>query len=173
MAASGSTALCPVFLLQVPPSHLPDTASFLSFRSLHGRLRPPPPLFLRRTNLRSAHSPSRRLSPVVAVQSNFFKVIQTAWKIGRDATEAGANLVPDAVPRPIARIGVATVAAIIALFILKSFVSTVFFVLAVMGLVYFVFVALNTDEISPRSEITTSSEEETLEEARRIMEKYK
>lgn len=44
---------------------------------------------------------------------------------------------------------------------------------AVMGLVYFVFVSLNTDELSTRSKITTSNEEETLEEARRIMEKYK
>lgn len=42
-----------------------------------------------------------------------------------------------------------------------------------MGLVYFVFVSLNTDELSTRSKITTSNEEETLEEARRIMEKYK
>ncbi|RZS03704.1 hypothetical protein BHM03_00033917 [Ensete ventricosum] len=44
---------------------------------------------------------------------------------------------------------------------------------AMMGLVYFVFVSLNTDELSTRSKITTSNEEETLEEARRIMEKYK
>lgn len=44
---------------------------------------------------------------------------------------------------------------------------------AMMGLVYFVFVSLNTDELSTRSKLTTSNEEETLEEARRIMEKYK
>ncbi|CAL9088876.1 uncharacterized protein LOC135648740 [Musa acuminata AAA Group] len=160
--AAASTALRPLFL-----PHLPTTAT-VAVR-LH-----PPPLLLPLRSLRSSLPPSRsRLSPVVFAQSNLFKAIQTAWKIGKDVTEAGANLVPDSIPRPIARIGIITVAVTIALFILKSFVSTVFFVLAVMGLVYFVFVSLNTDELSTRSKITTSNEEETLEEARRIMEKYK
>ncbi|THU47878.1 hypothetical protein C4D60_Mb09t20290 [Musa balbisiana] len=160
--AAASAALRPLFL-----RHLPTTAT-VAVR-LH-----PWPLLLPFRSLRSSLPPSRsRLSPVVFAQSNLFKAIQTAWRIGKDVTEAGANLVPDSIPRPLARIGIITVAVAIALFILKSFVSTVFFVLAVMGLVYFVFVSLNTDELSTRSKITTSNEEETLEEARRIMEKYK
>ncbi|CAN6554179.1 unnamed protein product [Malus baccata var. baccata] len=37
----------------------------------------------------------RSVVPVVfASQSNFFKVLQTAWKVGRDGVEAGTNLVP-------------------------------------------------------------------------------
>ncbi|XP_048336658.2 uncharacterized protein LOC112492787 [Ziziphus jujuba] len=126
--------------------------------------------------------------PVVyAAQSNFFKVLQTAWRIGRDGIEAGANLVPDSVPRPIAKISVAVVVSSISLFVLRSFLSTAFFALATMGLVYFIFLALNKDE-GPRrgggggggggrggegDGGDTTSTEDTLEEARRIMEKYK
>lgn len=48
---------------------------------------------------------------------------------------------------------------------------------AMMGAIYFVFIALNKDE-GPRGgggspSSSTTSTEETLEEARRIMEKYK
>uniref|UniRef100_A0A0A0L913 Uncharacterized protein n=1 Tax=Cucumis sativus TaxID=3659 RepID=A0A0A0L913_CUCSA len=47
---------------------------------------------------------------------------------------------------------------------------------AMMGAIYFIFIALNKDE-GPRggggSSSSPTSTEETLEEARRIMEKYK
>ncbi|XAR61004.1 hypothetical protein NMG60_11034573 [Bertholletia excelsa] len=65
---------------------------------------------------------------VLAVQSNFFKVLQTVVKVGKDGIEAGTNLVPDSVPRPIARISVTVVAVSLALFVLKSVLSTAFFV---------------------------------------------
>ncbi|KAG6513614.1 uncharacterized protein LOC121973153 [Zingiber officinale] len=172
MAAAASSAIRPVsILLPLPPSSLTST-----LRSFPGLLRPLPRLLPPPRSLRSSLCPPRRFSPVVfvaAAQSNLFKVIQTAWRIGRDVTDAGANLVPDAVPRPVARIGVAIAAISVALFVLKSFLSTVFFVLAVMGLVYFGFVALNADEVSNNKESTPSSEDQSLEEARRIMEKYK
>ncbi|GAV70664.1 hypothetical protein CFOL_v3_14162 [Cephalotus follicularis] len=118
-----------------------------------------------------------RSTPVVfALQSNFFKAIQTVWKIGRDGIEAGTNLVPDSVPRPAARISVTVLALSVSLFVLKSLLSTAFFVVATMGLVYFIFIALNKDE-GPRggggSTTSTPSTEDTLEEARKIMEKYK
>ncbi|KAJ8899048.1 hypothetical protein K2173_010045 [Erythroxylum novogranatense] len=89
-----------------------------------------------------------------------------------DGIEAGTNLVPDSVPRPIARISVTVVALAISLFVLKSFLSTAFFVLATMGLVYFLFIALNKDQ-RPRGDRGTSSPDDPLEEAKRIMEKYK
>ncbi|KAG0453144.1 hypothetical protein HPP92_025499 [Vanilla planifolia] len=122
----------------------------------------------------------RRLCSAKAAQSNFVKVIQTAWRVGRDSVEAGTNLVPDSIPRPIARISVSVAIIGLAFFLLNSFLSTAFFVLAVMGLVYFLFLAFNTDE-GPRggggggggSEADPLSEDESLEEARRIMEKYK
>ncbi|CAK7349450.1 unnamed protein product [Dovyalis caffra] len=108
---------------------------------------------------------------VFAAQSNFFKVIQTIWKVGKDGIEAGTNLVPESVPRSIARISVTVAVLAISLFVLKSFLSTAFFVLAMMGLVYFTFIALNKDQ-GPKGGGGTTSED-PLEEARRIMEKYK
>ncbi|KAL5798814.1 hypothetical protein ACOSQ2_003634 [Xanthoceras sorbifolium] len=125
----------------------------------------------------------RSLPVVFAAQSNFFKVLQTAWKVGKDGIEAGTSLVPDSVPRPVARISMTIVALTLSLFVLKSFLSTAFFVLATMGLAYFIFIALNKDDRSKGSggststytedKGSTSTEEEALDEARRIMEKYK
>ncbi|XP_030523501.1 uncharacterized protein LOC115736123 [Rhodamnia argentea] len=121
----------------------------------------------------------RRPSPVVASQSNFLKVAQTVWKVGRDAIEAGTNLVPDAVPRPVARISVTFVGLSVALFVLKSFLSTAFFVLATMGLIYFTFLALNKDSgpkgggDGPKGGGGAPPLEDPVEEARKIMEKYK
>ncbi|KAL3604646.1 hypothetical protein D5086_005505 [Populus alba] len=89
-----------------------------------------------------------RSAPVVvfAAQSNFLKVVQTVWKVGKDGIETGTNLVPNSVPRPIARVAVTVVVLAVSLFLLKSFLSTVFFALATMGLVYFTFIALNKDQ---------------------------
>ncbi|OAY75825.1 hypothetical protein ACMD2_01399 [Ananas comosus] len=129
------------------------------------------PLTQLRRSWPSKSNPSSRFSPVVASQSNFFR----AWRVSKDVIEAGTSFVPAAVPRPVARVSVAVVAVTVALFLLKSFLSTAFFVLAMMALIYFVFVAFNTDEVSGGSggSESTTSTEETLEEARRIMEKYK
>ncbi|KAL7584184.1 uncharacterized protein LOC111880241 [Lactuca sativa] len=113
-------------------------------------------------------------SRIYAAQSNFFKVLQKAYKVGKDGIEAGTNLVPDSIPRPIARISVGVIGAAVVLFLLKSFLSTAFFFLTTMGLIYFVFIALNKDEgPTGGGSTTTTSTEESLEEARRIMEKYK
>ncbi|KAD4584352.1 hypothetical protein E3N88_21953 [Mikania micrantha] len=117
-------------------------------------------------------------SQIYAAQSNFFRVLQTAYKVGKDGIEAGATLVPESIPRPVARITVAVVGAIVVLFLLKSILSTAFFFLATMGLIYSAFIAFNKDD-GPAAAgdggttTTTTTEEETLEEARRIMEKYK
>ncbi|KAJ6941618.1 hypothetical protein NC651_007401 [Populus alba x Populus x berolinensis] len=136
-----------------------------------------------------------RTAPVVvfAAQSNFLKVVQTVWKVGKDGIETGTNLVPNSVPRPIARVAVTVVVLAVSLFLLKSFLSTVFFALrdvgfccrvlirvpenypvpenATMGLVYFTFIALNKDQGPKGGGGTTLENPE--EEARRIMEKYK
>ncbi|KAG4193138.1 hypothetical protein ERO13_A07G201700v2 [Gossypium hirsutum] len=132
-------------------------------------------LRLKRKTLFSNIQFNKPLAPrplVYALQSNFFKVIQTVWKVGKDGVEAGTNLVPDSVPRPIARISVSVVALFVTLFVLKSFLSTAFFALATMGLVYFVFIALNKDQ-GPRGGSGSESMEDPVEEARKIMEKYK
>lgn len=95
--------------------------------------------------------------------------------MGKDGIEAGTNLVPDSVPRPVARISVAVVAVTLTLFVFKSLLSTAFFVLSMMGLIYLAFIAMNKDDDSrggggPGG---TTSTDDSLEEARRIMEKYK
>ncbi|KAK4849294.1 hypothetical protein QYF36_023248 [Acer negundo] len=87
-------------------------------------------------------------------------VLQTAWKVGKDGIEAGTSLVQDSVPRPVARISVTVVALTLSLFVLKSFLSTAFFVLATMGLAYFIFIALNKDDRSRGSGGSTSTSTE-------------
>ncbi|KAK4794001.1 hypothetical protein SAY86_011995 [Trapa natans] len=120
----------------------------------------------------------RRWSIVFAAQSDFLRVLQTVWNVGKDGIEAGTNLVPDSIPRPIARISVTVVTLTLSIFVLKSFLSTAFFVLGTMGLVYFIYLAFNKDN-GPRgggggsSSSSNTSVDESLEEARRIMEKYK
>lgn len=42
-----------------------------------------------------------------------------------------------------------------------------------MGLAYFIYIALNKDERPKGGADSTPTEEDSLEEARRIMEKYK
>ncbi|XP_065875094.1 uncharacterized protein [Euphorbia lathyris] len=155
-------------LVLIPNPHLLSSTSFLKFN----RNQPlPPKLQVRKLARRS----SRSFPVIFAAQSRFFKVIQTAWKVGKDGIEAGTSMVPDSVPRPVARISVTAVALAISLFLFKSILSTVFFALATMGFVYFVFIALNKDQ-GPKGgggSGGSSSSEDPLEEARRIMEKYK
>ncbi|KAI3461025.1 hypothetical protein Pfo_017688 [Paulownia fortunei] len=147
-----------------------NTSQFLSSNSL---LKLKKQTLYSCTQIRQPKNPKVHVSPIIyAAQSNFLKVIQTVWKVGKDGIEAGTSLVPDAIPRPIARIAVTVVAVTLALFVLKSFLSTVFVAVAVMGLSYFTFIALNKDE-GPKGGGGTTSVEDSLEEARRIMDKYK
>ncbi|KAF5778800.1 hypothetical protein HanXRQr2_Chr12g0551821 [Helianthus annuus] len=55
------------------------------------------------------------------------KVLQIVFKVGRDGIEAGTSLVSDSIPRPIARVSAAVVVVTVALFLLKSFLSTTSF----------------------------------------------
>ncbi|OVA19300.1 hypothetical protein BVC80_521g110 [Macleaya cordata] len=151
------------------PSGSRKISSFPGFRGLKIQY---PNRTLASLGLRNA-TVIRRRGIVCGIQDTALAVLQTVWRVGKDGIEAGTNLVPDSVPRPIARISVTGVAAVISLFVLKSFVSTVSFVLAMMGLIYFVYIALNKDEGPRGGGGTTPTEEDSLEEARRIMEKYK
>ncbi|KAE9592080.1 hypothetical protein Lal_00013031 [Lupinus albus] len=131
--------------------------------------------FLSKTQFNVSITQKPRSSFVVfAAQSNFIKVVQNAWRVSRDGIEAATDLVPNSVPRPIARISVTLVAFSVALFLLKSFISTAFFVLATMGLAYFAFLAFNKDQGPSKNGGTTSTPtDDPVEEAKRIMEKYK
>lgn len=123
---------------------------------------------------------SRSLKPrsnfvVFAEQSNLSKVLQNAWRVGKDGIDAGTNLVPNSVPRPIARISVTFVALSALLFVFKSLLSTAFFILATIGLAYFAYLAFNKDQEPPSRNggTTTKPMDDPLEEANRIMDKYK
>ncbi|CAA7023957.1 unnamed protein product [Microthlaspi erraticum] len=120
---------------------------------------------------------ARTKTVVLSAQSGFLKVLRTAWNIGKDGIEAGTNLVPVSVPRPVARISVTTAALAVSLFVIKSFLSTAFFVLGTMGFAYFLFIALNKDEAPKQRGQDNSSGskpmDDPLEEAKKIMDKYK
>ncbi|KAG8048569.1 hypothetical protein GUJ93_ZPchr0009g150 [Zizania palustris] len=122
------------------------------FGPLRAPASPPPPAWPPRARGRASSS--------FSAQSNFSRVVQTAWKAGKDAVEAGTNVVPGSVPRPIARIGLTFVALSVAFFLLKSIVSTAIFVLAMMGLIYFGFLAMNPKE---EIQITLSLQEERID----------
>ncbi|KAL2336681.1 hypothetical protein Fmac_011127 [Flemingia macrophylla] len=146
------------------------------YHSPNSLLRPKTQPFRSNTHFRSSSTQKPRSSFVVfAAQSNFFKVLQNAWKVGKDGIEAGTNLIPNSVPRPIARISVTVVALSVTLFVLKAFLSTAFFILATIGLAYFAYLAFNKDQGRSGNGGTTTSTpmDDPVEEARKIMEKYK
>ncbi|KAJ0248124.1 hypothetical protein HA466_0164800 [Hirschfeldia incana] len=133
---------------------------------------------LLKSRIRISSSPRVPLV-VVSAQTSLLKVLRTAWNIGKDGIEAGTNLVPVSVPRPVARISVTIAALAVSLFVLKSFLSTAFFVLGTMGFAYFLFIALNKDEAPKQrgggDNISGSKpmDDDPLEEAKKIMDKYK
>ncbi|CAN0897845.1 hypothetical protein LINGRAHAP2_LOCUS19342 [Linum grandiflorum] len=114
--------------LPLPTSAAATTSAFLSPSSVFFSPSSSPTVVLRSQQL----SIRRRKSPftIVAAQSNFLRVIQTVWKVGRDGIDAGTRLVPDSIPRPIARVSAAFVLVTVSLFVIKSFLSTAFFALA-------------------------------------------
>lgn len=107
---------------------------------------------------------------VVAGQNtDLLRVLGTVWKVGKDGLDAGSKLVPESVPRPVARAGVAIGGFVVISFLLKSLLSTTLFILAIVGLIYLVFIYINKDE-GPRGKTNDGdpSVDETLEEARKI-----
>ncbi|KAK7395338.1 hypothetical protein VNO78_15890 [Psophocarpus tetragonolobus] len=147
-----------------------------NFRSPNSLLRLKTKPFHLNTRFKSLRTQKPRSGFVVfAVQSNFVRVLQNAWKVGKDGIDAGSSLVPNSVPRPIARILVTIVALSVTLFVFKAFLSTAFFVLATIGLAYFAYLAFNKEQRPSGNGGTTSTPpmDDPVEEARKIMEKYK
>uniref|UniRef100_A0ACD5ZG25 Uncharacterized protein n=1 Tax=Avena sativa TaxID=4498 RepID=A0ACD5ZG25_AVESA len=145
---------------------LPPAAAMATRRTWSAAPLPPPHAMRMRRS-------SRQLLVVASAQSNFSRAVQTAWRVGKDAVDAGSSLVPGSVPRPVARVGVTFLAVSLAIFLLKSVISTALFALAVMGLIYFGFLAMNPKEGSRSADEQDSPSDDPAEEARRIMEKYK
>ncbi|KAL6271257.1 hypothetical protein ACE6H2_028168 [Prunus campanulata] len=107
-------------------------ALFIKTRQIHDPLAAAEILRLKKQSLVSALQINKRQRtrryrsvPVVfAAQSNLLKVVQTVWKVGRDGIEAGTNLVPDSVPRSIARVSVTVVALALSLFVVCFYFSS-------------------------------------------------
>lgn len=115
---------------------------------------------------------------IVAEKPDFYRIFGTAVKTARDVLEAGTKLVPESVPRPLAQTGVGVVGILVVSYVLKSIFSIVLFVLAIGGVSYFIFFYLNKDDDqgnggSSGGRVNGPTTDQTLEEARRIMEKYK
>ncbi|KAJ7541606.1 hypothetical protein O6H91_10G067100 [Diphasiastrum complanatum] len=108
-------------------------------------------------------------------RTDILKVLGTVVKLGKEGLDIGTKLVPEVVPRPLAQAGVAIIGFVVLTTLLNSLFSTALFILAIGALSYFVYFYFNKEE-RPSGDSTRGDEqstEKTLEEARKIMEKYK
>ncbi|KAH7439075.1 hypothetical protein KP509_04G044100 [Ceratopteris richardii] len=122
---------------------------------------------------RLSHSP---LVIIAQKSPDFYKAFSVTVKTARDVLEAGTKLVPESVPRPLAQAGVALVGIVGTLYLLQSLFSIALFILFIGGVGYYLFYSFNKDDDDQRGGGRSSSSSDTdltLEEARRIMEKYK
>jgi len=98
-------------------------------------------------------------------------------KAGKNALDAGTDLVPDTIPRNVARIIVGVVGVSIITYALRALFSTALFILAIAGFSYLAYIYLNKDSDSGTGGGggggSSRSTDDSLEEARRIMDKYK
>eukprot|EP00249_Psilotum_nudum_P027223 c34650_g1_i1 orf=113-748(+) len=124
---------------------------------------------------RRVPSPCRVRIDVVAEKTDIYRAIGTIVRTARDIVDAGIKLVPEPVPRPLAQAGVTAVSLLVASFIVKSIFSTALFTLAIGGVGYVIFFYMNKDDGPGGGSGGTNGRttDQALEEARRIMEKYK
>ncbi|MCO5606434.1 hypothetical protein L7F22_060622 [Adiantum nelumboides] len=106
---------------------------------------------------------------------DIYKAFGVAVKTARDAVDAGTKLVPASVPRPVAQAVVVVLGIVGSLYLLQSLFSVALFILAIGGVGYFLFSSLNKDDDERGGGGSSNGKDAdlTLEEARRIMEKYK
>ena len=104
-----------------------------------------------------------------------------ALRVGKDAVDFGASLVPEKVPRPVARVGVTILSAVTILSLVKTVLSTAVTIILLGILGWKAVMNDTTNSGSGGSNAGSSTdkreidggEEDPLEEARRIMSKYK
>eukprot|EP00242_Pyramimonas_sp_CCMP2087_P004744 CAMPEP_0198211856 /NCGR_PEP_ID=MMETSP1445-20131203/25382_1 /TAXON_ID=36898 /ORGANISM="Pyramimonas sp., Strain CCMP2087" /LENGTH=181 /DNA_ID=CAMNT_0043886205 /DNA_START=113 /DNA_END=658 /DNA_ORIENTATION=+ len=99
--------------------------------------------------------------------------VTKALSVAKSAVNTAANLVPESVPRPIAKGGVVTVAFGIALFALKAVLSTFFSILAIGALGVTLLTLSKGSKGDGGGGGDGDGGDDSLEEARRIMDKYK
>eukprot|EP00899_Mesostigma_viride_P012519 jgi/Mesvir1/21268/Mv21669-RA.1 len=118
--------------------------------------------------------------PIFAAASNNRdgSLVSTLISTARQSVNAAADLVPATVPRPLAQGGVAIAGVFLLLTIFKSLISTAFSVVALGAIAYFAWVALNDkgnggDAGGGGGGNNNLDDSDPLNEARRIMDKYK
>lgn len=103
--------------------------------------------------------------------------LDNALDVGKGLVDSAANLVPESVPRPVAKTGVAVVGGLIAFTILQKLISTVLTIALLGGAAWFYFQYSGSDNgSSSKSSGKQDSDvdlDDPLAEARRIMDKYK
>eukprot|EP00897_Mesotaenium_endlicherianum_P005061 jgi/Mesen1/4583/ME000232S03831 len=135
------------------------------------RLNGDPPLRFRKT--------SRPYLVVAKESTEVEKIVATAVKTGKQGLASATSLVPEAVPRPVATAGVAIAGVLLATTIVKSLFSTLisFLVLGALGYGAFLYFTKGTDSSTGGGGSSSSSGKapsgDPIEEARRIMDKYK
>eukprot|EP00877_Chromochloris_zofingiensis_P002880 jgi/Chrzof1/12593/Cz07g00090.t1 len=101
-------------------------------------------------------------------------------EMGKGLVESAADLVPQSVPRPVAKGGVALGGALVAFWILQKVVSTALTIALLGGAAWLYFKSSSASDSSSSSRSGSSSgrgvnddPSDPLSEARRIMDKYK
>eukprot|EP00879_Flechtneria_rotunda_P015376 GHRR01016075.1.p1 GENE.GHRR01016075.1~~GHRR01016075.1.p1 ORF type:complete len:163 (+),score=48.14 GHRR01016075.1:268-756(+) len=103
--------------------------------------------------------------------------VADAIQTGKGFVESAANLVPESVPRPVAKGGVAVAGVILAFWVLQKLVSTVLTIALLGGAAWFYFQYGggngSAGAAGSSSKGSDASLDDPLAEARRIMDKYK
>lgn len=100
-------------------------------------------------------------------------LISTALSAATAAIDAAASLVPDSVPRPVAKGGVAAVGAILLVSFVGKLISTVVFLTLLAAGGYFLLQQQGAGGSGSGKKKGGSGSSDALAEARRIMDKYK
>jgi hypothetical protein len=107
----------------------------------------------------------------IGIEAKSNPLVDTVVGTGKQGLKVATDLVPDAVPRPIARGGVIAVTGLIAVSVVKSILSTALSLVVVGGLAYAAFVYAKNNDSSGSS--GGGGKDDPLDEAKRIMDKYK
>ncbi|XP_024515361.1 uncharacterized protein LOC112340717 [Selaginella moellendorffii] len=160
-----------------PGDHIAPRAAIpgnSSYRFLHGVDHKFGISMRRRVNVaRRRPGATRKAGNIVVSQLNdFLRVVRIVARTANDSLEAGSKLVPESVPRPAAKAIVAVLGIVATSFLFSSLLSLASLALGIAGIAYFAYVYFSRDA-SGGKRSQPSSTESSLEEARRIMEKYK
>lgn len=113
-----------------------------------------------------------RPAPNYVVHAKGKSFIQGAVDTGSKLVDQVTEFVPDSVPRPVARTGVAVGGGLIAFWLLQKVVTTAL-TFALIGGALFLYFKNNKDDDSDNSKGGGSDLDDPLAEAQRIMKKYK